>query len=88
MGYENEIYRLVLLSEREKAELVEQLRVLPGHKAKLLSLIDMIKEVGWLKQWDLPQRECARYVSKHKQYLQQPFPWSKKAKDSLDYPPS
>lgn len=45
MGYETEIYRLVLLSEKEKSELVEQLRVLPGHKAKLLSLIDMIKEV-------------------------------------------
>ena len=36
---------MVLLNEREKVELMEQLKVLPGHKAKLMSLIDMIKDV-------------------------------------------
>ena len=46
MGYDNEVYRLVLLTEREKADLMEQLKVLPGHKAKLMSLIDMIKDVS------------------------------------------
>ena len=46
MGYDNEVYRLVLLTEREKADLIEQLKVLPGHKGKLMSLIDMIKDVS------------------------------------------
>ena len=46
MGYDNEVYRLVLLTEREKADLMEQLKVLPGHKGKLMSLIDMIKDVS------------------------------------------
>lgn len=34
-GYSTEVYKLALLTAKQRSDLVEQLKVLPGHKAKL-----------------------------------------------------
>ena len=39
------MYKLALLNERQREDLVGQLKVLPGHKAKLMGLFSVIDEV-------------------------------------------
>ena len=46
LGYGEDVYKLALLSERQRQDLVAQLKVLPGHNAKLVSLFAVIDEVA------------------------------------------
>lgn len=45
MGYGLDIYKLALLNDSQRNDLIAQLKVLPGHKAKLMSLFDVIDEL-------------------------------------------
>ena len=45
LGYGEELYKLALLDEYEREELLSLLRVMPGHKAKLMSFFKVIDEV-------------------------------------------
>jgi hypothetical protein len=45
IGYGQDIYKLALLNDNQRHELISQLKVLPGHKAKLMSLFDVIDEI-------------------------------------------
>lgn len=56
LGYGEELYKLALLTERQREDLVVQLKVLPGHKAKLVSLFSVIDEVNAIyNSLDLPK---------------------------------
>ena len=41
-GYSSEVYKLALLTARQREELIDQLKVLPGHKAKLAGFFAVI----------------------------------------------
>lgn len=45
LGYGEDIYKLALLNDRQRYDLIASLKVLPGHKAKLMSLFNVIDEV-------------------------------------------
>ncbi len=36
---------MALLNDNQRSDLISQLKVLPGHKAKLMSLFDVIDEI-------------------------------------------
>ncbi len=65
LGYGEDIYKLALLNDRQRSDLVVQLKVLPGHSAKLVSLFDVIDEVSYL-EFDfilaVPQESRSRIV--------------------------
>lgn len=44
-GYGDEIYKLAMLSHRQREELVERLFVLPGHKSKLDEFFKIIDQL-------------------------------------------
>jgi hypothetical protein len=45
VGYGLAIYKLALLNDNQRNDLIAQLKVFPGHKAKLMSLFDAIDEL-------------------------------------------
>jgi hypothetical protein len=45
MGYGDDIYRLALLSHRQRDELIDKLNVLPGHKCKLHEFFKIVEHV-------------------------------------------
>lgn len=45
MGFGDEIYKLALLSNRQREDLIDKLHVLPGHKSKLYELFKIIDHV-------------------------------------------
>lgn len=45
MGYGEDIYKLALLSNRQKEDLIDKLYVLPGHKSKLNDFFKIIDQV-------------------------------------------
>lgn len=44
-GYGEDIYKLALLSNRQKDELIEKLHALPGHKSKFLEFFKVIEHL-------------------------------------------
>lgn len=47
LGYGEDVYKLAVLNSNQRFSLINQLKVLPGHKAKLMSLFDVIDEVNF-----------------------------------------
>jgi len=45
LGYGEDIYKLALLQAKQRTDLIDNLKVLPGHNAKLMSLFDVIDEL-------------------------------------------
>eukprot|EP00347_Sterkiella_histriomuscorum_P022347 403330799 len=45
LGYGEDIYKLALFNDKQRQDLVSQLKVLPGHTAKLVSLFDVIDDL-------------------------------------------
>lgn len=45
LGYGEDVYKLAVLNGNQRLSLINQLKVLPGHSAKLMSLFDVIDEV-------------------------------------------
>ena len=45
MGYGEDIYKLALLSYRQREDLIEKLHALPGHKSKLNEFFRIIDHV-------------------------------------------
>lgn len=62
LGYGEDIYKLALLNDRQRYDLIASLKVLPGHKAKLMSLFNVIDEVKHSKIYciDLSQKKGSR----------------------------
>lgn len=44
-GYGHDIYKLALLSNAQREDLITQLKVLPGHQAKLAGFFTVIDEL-------------------------------------------
>ena len=47
MGYGEDIYKLALLSQRQREDLIDKLHALPGHKSKLLEMFRVIDHVKY-----------------------------------------
>jgi hypothetical protein len=45
MGYGEDIYKLALLSNKQKEELIEKLHALPGHKSKFFEIFRVIEHL-------------------------------------------
>jgi hypothetical protein len=45
MGYGHDIYKLALLTIKQREDLVSELKVMPGHKAKLAGFFTVIDEL-------------------------------------------
>lgn len=45
MGYGEDIYKLALLSHRQREEILDKLYVLPGHKSKFEEFFRIIDQV-------------------------------------------
>ena len=45
MGYGHDIYKLALLTMRQREDLVSELKIMPGHKAKLAGFFTVIDEL-------------------------------------------
>ena len=48
MGYGDDIYKLALLSHREREELMEKMNILPGHKSKFHEFFKIVEHVSVL----------------------------------------
>ena len=46
LGYGQDVYKLVVLSHREKDELMGMLHMLPGHKERFANLFKMIEQLN------------------------------------------
>jgi hypothetical protein len=46
LGYGDDIYKLAMLSHRQREEMLERLYVLPGHKQKLTEFFRIIDQVS------------------------------------------
>jgi len=44
-GYSDEVYKLGVLTQIQRNNLVDQLRPMPGHKAKLAAFFTVIDEI-------------------------------------------
>lgn len=44
-GYSDEVYKLAVLSAQQRENLIDQLKPMPGHKAKLAAFFTVIDEV-------------------------------------------
>ena len=58
LGYGEDIYKLALLQPKQRTDLLEQLKVLPGHNAKLMSLFNVIDEL-------YPKKQVAEQIKQH-----------------------
>ena len=47
LGYGEDIYKLAMLSHRQREDLVERLFALPGHKSKLSEFFKVIDQVRY-----------------------------------------
>lgn len=45
MGYGQDVYKLALLSHKQRDDFVEQLKVMPGHKAKIAGFFSVLDEI-------------------------------------------
>ena len=45
MGYGQDVYKLALLTIKQREDLVNELKVMPGHKAKLAGFFTVIDEL-------------------------------------------
>lgn len=45
MGYGSDMYRLALLSQQQREDVVDQLKAMPGHKAKIAGFFSVIDEL-------------------------------------------
>ena len=45
LGYEDDLYKLNALNDSEKGDLITNLKAFPGHRAKLMSVFEVIKTV-------------------------------------------
>jgi len=45
MGYGEDIYKLALLSNRQREDMIDKLHALPGHKSKLIEFFKIIDQV-------------------------------------------
>ena len=45
LGYGQDVYKLALLNPNQREEFVEQLKVMPGHKAKIAGFFSVIDEI-------------------------------------------
>jgi hypothetical protein len=57
-GYGDEVYKLAVLSGVQRDNLIDQLKPMPGHKAKLSAFFTVIDEVSKIlkfKTLDLPE---------------------------------
>ena len=44
-GYSDEVYKLAVLSAQQRENVIDQLKPMPGHKAKLAAFFTVIDEV-------------------------------------------
>ena len=47
MGYGEDIYKLALLSNRQREDMIDKLHALPGHKSKLIEFFKIIDQVNF-----------------------------------------
>ena len=45
MGYGTEIYKIAILNIKQRDDLVTELKVMPGHKAKLAGFFTVVEEL-------------------------------------------
>lgn len=45
LGYGNDVYKLALLSQVQREEFITQLKVMPGHQAKIAGFFSVIDEL-------------------------------------------
>ena len=45
MGYGQDIYKLALLTNRQREDLISELKIMPGHKAKLAGFFSVVDEL-------------------------------------------
>lgn len=45
LGYGHDVYKLALLSAAQREDFVDQLKVVPGHKAKIAGFFSVIDEI-------------------------------------------
>jgi hypothetical protein len=45
MGYGQDIYKLAILNLKQRDDLVSELKIMPGHKAKLAGFFTVIDEL-------------------------------------------
>jgi hypothetical protein len=45
LGYGNDMYKLALLNPKQREDFIENLKVMPGHKAKLAGFFTVIDEL-------------------------------------------
>lgn len=45
MGYGHDMYKLALMSQGQRDDFVDQLKVMPGHKAKISGFFAVIDEI-------------------------------------------
>jgi len=45
LGYGNDVYKLALLSPQQREDFIGQLKVMPGHKAKISGFFAVIDEI-------------------------------------------
>lgn len=46
LGYSEDILRLALISHRERDEMMEQLKLVPGHKERMSSMFKVIDQMN------------------------------------------
>ena len=46
LGLGDDVYRLTMLSQRKKQEILESIDFLPGHRAKMIEVFKKIEAVG------------------------------------------
>ena len=45
MGYGHDVYKLALLSAAQREDFIGQLKVMPGHKAKIMGFFAVIDDI-------------------------------------------
>lgn len=45
LGYGYDMYKLALLNPRQREEVIDNLKVMPGHKAKIAGFFTVIDEI-------------------------------------------
>jgi hypothetical protein len=45
MGYGQDIYKLALLTNKQREDLISELKIMPGHKAKLFGFFSVVDEL-------------------------------------------
>ena len=46
MGFENDVYKLTMLTHRKKQEIIDSIELLPGHKQRMIDLFRRIDNVS------------------------------------------